>query len=184
MTSTRLLNIPNFLSLSRIVMTPLIAYALLRNEAKLALFLLFIAGISDMLDGVIARFFNQRTIVGAYLDPLADKLMLLTIMVTLFHLGVVPSFLFLAVVFRDILIVLGAISYEMVTHNLKMEPTMASKATTAMQIICLLVLISNMAWPIVPWLVSLCVWLAFGLTVISGLHYLVVWTKKAVTATE
>ncbi len=184
MTSGPLLNIPNILTLARIVMTPVIAYALLKDEVQLALLLLLLAGLSDMLDGLIARFFNQRTIVGAYLDPLADKLMLLTIMVTLFYLGAVPLFLFLAVAFRDALIVLGAISYELVTHNLKMEPSLVSKATTAMQIVCLLVLIFNMGWALSPWLVSLCVWAAFALTVISGLHYLVVWTRKAVTATE
>jgi len=182
--SSRLLNIPNILTLTRIVMTPVIVYVLLRDEAELALFLLLLAGFSDLLDGAIARFFNQRTIVGAYLDPLADKLLLISTMVTLFYLGVVPLFLFLAVVFRDVLIVLGAISYELVTHNLKMEPSLVSKATTAMQIVCLLVLIFNMAWPIGSWVVILSVWLAFVLTVVSGLHYLVVWTKKAVTATE
>ncbi|MDX8412941.1 MAG: CDP-alcohol phosphatidyltransferase family protein [Mariprofundales bacterium] len=184
MSTSRLLSIPNILTLSRIVMTPIIAYLLLRDEAKLALFVLFAAGISDMLDGAIARFFNQRTIVGAYLDPLADKMMLISTMVTLFYLGVVPLFLFLAVLFRDALIVLGAISYELVTHNLKMEPSLVSKATTAMQILCLLMLIFNMAWPIDGWMVQLTVWLAFALTVASGLHYLVVWTSKAVTATE
>jgi len=184
MTSSGLLSIPNILTLSRIVMTPIIVYLLLQDEAELALFLLIVAGVSDMLDGAIARFFNQRTIVGAYLDPLADKMMLISTMVTLFYLGVVPLFLFLAVLFRDILIVLGAISYELVTHNLKMEPSLVSKATTAMQILCLLVLILNMAWPIDGVIVTISVWSAFVLTVMSGLHYLVVWTKKAVTATE
>jgi len=182
--SSHLLSLPNVLTMTRIVMTPIIAYALLRGEAELALFLLLIAGISDLLDGAIARIFDQRTLVGAYLDPLADKLMLITTMVTLFYLGVVPLFLFLAVIFRDVLIVLGAISYELVTHNLRMEPSMVSKATTAMQIVALLAMICNMAWPIDGWVLSLTIWLAFALTVVSGLHYLVVWTNKAVTATE
>ncbi len=184
MSSGYLLSIPNMLTLLRIVMTPMIAYMLLRDEAVWALLLLLIAGLSDLLDGAIARFFDQRTIVGAYLDPLADKLMLITTMVTLFHLGVVPLFLFLAVVFRDVLIVLGAISYELVTHNLKMEPSLISKATTAAQIVLLLLLISDMAWPVDAQLVRGVVWLTFVLTVASGLHYLVVWTRKAVTATE
>ncbi|MDQ6963511.1 MAG: CDP-alcohol phosphatidyltransferase family protein [Mariprofundales bacterium] len=179
----RLLNIPNILTLTRIVMTPIIIYLLLREEVKLALLLLLLAGVSDMLDGAIARFFDQRTIVGAYLDPLADKLMLIGTMVTLFYLGVVPLFLFLAVLFRDALIVLGAISYELVTHNLKMEPSMISKATTVSQILSLLLLICNMAWPINDLVISIGVWLAFILTVASGLHYLVVWTEKAVSAT-
>ncbi|MDX8410196.1 MAG: CDP-alcohol phosphatidyltransferase family protein [Mariprofundales bacterium] len=184
MTSKHLLSIPNILTLSRIVLTPLMVFALLRHEAIWALLLLVVAGLTDMLDGAIARFFNQRTVVGAYLDPLADKLLLISGIVALYHLGEVPLFLFLAVVFRDVVIVLGAISYELVTRNLKMEPSLISKVTTAMQIACLFVLIMHQAWPISPQLVAWAIWLTFMVTVASGLHYLVVWTRKAVSATE
>ncbi|RMH49949.1 MAG: CDP-alcohol phosphatidyltransferase family protein [Zetaproteobacteria bacterium] len=179
-----LLSIPNILTLVRIVLTPLIAYALLRARPEMALLLLAAAGLSDLFDGAIARFFGQKTVVGAYLDPLADKLMLVTVMVTLFHLGVVPLYLFIAVIFRDALIVLGAISYELVTHDLKMEPTLISKATTAAQIILLLLLILDMARPVGGGLIGVATWITFALTVASGLHYLVVWTRKAVRATE
>ncbi|MDQ6950473.1 MAG: CDP-alcohol phosphatidyltransferase family protein [Mariprofundales bacterium] len=184
MSSKGWLSIPNILTLTRIVLTPVMVFALLRHQAQLALVLLLVAGLTDMLDGAIARFFNQRTVVGAYLDPMADKIMLIGGMVALYLLGEVPLFLFLAVLFRDVVIVLGAIFYELVTHNLKMEPSLVSKATTAMQIVCLVVLTMHQAWPIPTLFTGVAIWLAFVLTVVSGLHYLVVWTGKAVTATE
>ena len=143
-----ILNIPNILTLGRIVITPIIVYAILRGEPEFALALMIAAGITDMLDGAIARYFDQRTTVGAYLDPLADKLMLISTFVALFMIDEVPLFLFLAVVFRDAVIMLGALAYEMVTHQLKMEPSMVSKVTTFMQIVCVATMILDLAFPL------------------------------------
>ncbi len=147
----------------------------------MALILMIAAGITDMLDGAIARYFNQRTTVGAYLDPLADKLLLISMFVTLFIVGEVPLFLFLAVIFRDAIIVVGAIAYEMVTHSLKMEPSMISKVTTFMQIIYVVTLLLHMASPLEGIWVEMVLWATFVVTCISGLHYMLVWTRKAVT---
>ncbi|MDX8404279.1 MAG: CDP-alcohol phosphatidyltransferase family protein [Mariprofundaceae bacterium] len=174
-----ILNIPNILTLARIVLTPVIAYAILSGEAAMALVLMVAAGITDMLDGAIARYFDQRTTVGAYLDPLADKLMLISTFVALFYIGQVPLFLFLAVVFRDALIVLGAMAYEMATHRLKMEPSMISKVTTFMQIVCVVTLLLHMAYPLVALWIQTTVWITFTVTCISGLHYMFAWTRKA-----
>ena len=176
-----ILNIPNILTLSRIIITPVIVYAILSDEAVTALILMVAAGITDMLDGAIARYFNQRTTVGAYLDPLADKLMLISMFVTLFIIGEVPLFLFLAVIFRDAIIVVGAIAYEMVTHSLKMEPSMVSKVTTFMQIVYVVTLLLHMASPVGGIWIGTVVWATFVVTCISGLHYMLVWTRKAVT---
>ncbi|HKI60456.1 MAG TPA: CDP-alcohol phosphatidyltransferase family protein [Mariprofundaceae bacterium] len=174
-----ILNIPNILTLGRIIITPVIVYAILKGEPELALAMMIAAGITDMLDGAIARYFNQRTTVGAYLDPLADKLMLISTFVTLFIVNEVPLFLFLAVVFRDAIIVLGALAYEMVTHQLKMEPSMVSKVTTFMQIVCVVTLILDMAYPLTDTLIQTTVWATFIVTCISGIHYMLVWTRKA-----
>ena len=174
-----ILNIPNILTLGRILVTPFIVYAILRGQPELALILMVAAGITDMLDGAIARYFNQRTTVGAYLDPLADKLMLISGFVTLFLIDQVPLFLFLAVIFRDVVIVLGALAYEMVTHQLKMEPSMISKVTTFMQIICVAALILDLAYPLNELLMQAMVWSTFAVTCISGIHYMLVWTRKA-----
>jgi len=174
-----ILNLPNFLTLCRIAMTPLIVYAVLRHQAWLALGMMLVAGVSDMLDGWVAKRFGQQTIVGAYMDPIADKLLLIGSIVALYLTGQVPLFLFLAVVFRDVIIVGGAIMYELVTRRLKMEPTLLSKATTVLQIVYVLVVILNMVYPLPAWLVHLSVWSTFALTCLSGIHYMIAWTLKA-----
>ena len=174
-----LLNIPNMLTLLRIIMTPVIVYMVLTGEAWTAVILMVIAGITDMLDGAIARYFDQRTSVGGYLDPIADKIMLISLIVSLFFMGQVPLFVFLAIVFRDIIIVLGAITYEMLTHQLTMQPSLISKATTLMQITYIALLLLHMASPIPPLLLQSAMWLAFMLTCASGLHYMISWTSKA-----
>jgi len=178
----RILNIPNLLTLGRILLTPFIVYAILIHEPKLALLLMAIAGLTDMLDGAIARYFNQRSIVGAYMDPLADKLMLIGSVVTLYVIGEVPLFLFIAVVFRDVIIIIGAIAYEMVTHKLKMEPSLASKATTFLQIMFVLSTLAGMAWQVPGEIVQqILLWLTFAFTCLSGIQYMVVWMCKAVS---
>ena len=183
MQQDRILNIPNVLTLARIILTPFIIFAILEEQPVLALVLMGIAGLTDMLDGAIARYFNQRSTVGAFMDPLADKLMLISTIVTLYMIDQLPLFLFLAVVFRDIIIMVGAIAYEMVTHNLIMQPSMTSKITTVLQIILVLTVLAEMAWQIPgePFL-QIAIWQAFAFTCISGIQYMVVWMRKAVTA--
>ncbi len=181
----RILNIPNLLTLGRILLTPFIIYAILKHQPVLALLLMVIAGLTDMLDGAIARYFNQRSIVGAYMDPLADKLMLIGSFVTLFVIDQIPLFLFIAVVFRDVVIIIGAIAYELVTHKLEMEPSMASKATTFLQIIFVLATLADMAWQLPGDTIQFgLLWLTFAFTCLSGIQYMVVWMKKAVTAED
>ncbi|ATX81096.1 cardiolipin synthase [Mariprofundus ferrinatatus] len=182
MVHNRILNIPNILTLARIVITPFIIFAIMEGEAVFALILMGIAGITDMLDGAIARYFNQRSIVGAFMDPLADKLMLISTIVTLYFIEEIPLFLFLAVVFRDLVIVVGAIAYEMVTGKLEMEPTMSSKITTFLQITLVLTVLADMAWDLPSELFELTViWSTFTFTCISGVQYMVVWMRKAVS---
>jgi len=176
----RLLSIPNILTLLRILMTPVIVYMVLTAQAWLAVILMVAAGVTDMLDGAIARYFNQRTTVGAYLDPLADKVLLVSLFVSLFFIGKVPLFIFLAVIFRDAIIIFGALAYEMVTRQLTMEPSLISKATTFMQILYVSLLLLHMATPISIMLIHTVMWLAFALTCMSGVHYMVTWTRKAV----
>ncbi len=175
----QLLNVPNVLTLARIIMTPVIVYMVLSEQAWLALALMVLAGITDMLDGAIARYFNLRTTVGAYLDPMADKIMLISLFVTLFMVEQVPLFVFLAIIFRDLIIVLGAITYEIVTRRLTMQPSFISKATTFIQIVYVVLLLLNMAMVIPDTLLQIAMWLTFILTCASGLHYLVSWTGKA-----
>ncbi|MDQ6999359.1 MAG: CDP-alcohol phosphatidyltransferase family protein [Mariprofundus sp.] len=185
MIQDRILNIPNILTLARIIITPFIVYAIIEHQPVLALILMGIAGITDMLDGAIARYFNQRSVVGAYMDPLADKLMLISTIVSLYFIGQLPLFLFLAVVFRDMIIMVGALAYEMVTHKLEMQPSMSSKITTFLQIMLVLTVLSELAW---QWpgnlILQAMIWLTFAFTCVSGIQYMIVWTRKAVTAED
>lgn len=181
----RILNIPNILTLARIITTPFIVYAIIELQPVLALILMAAAGITDMLDGAIARYFNQRSTVGAFMDPLADKLMLISTIVSLYFINQMPLFLFLAVIFRDLIIMVGALAYEVVTHKLEMQPTYTSKITTFLQIMLVLVTLANLAW---QWPgempLQIITWLTFAFTCISGVQYMVVWMRKAVTAED
>jgi len=175
----RVINIPNALTLGRILLTPVIVYFILMGQPMQALVFMAVAGLTDMLDGAIAKHFNMRTTVGAYLDPLADKLMLVSCIVCLFYVHEVPLFLFLAVVFRDAIIIGGAALYELVTRRLTMEPTFLSKATTTVQIFYVLLVLLHMAYGFSEGLMQVIMWLTFGLTVASGVQYMVLWTYKA-----
>jgi len=177
-----IINLPNLLTLSRIVLTPFIVYAILLGQPGLSLGLMVVAGISDMLDGAIAKRFNQFTIVGSYMDPIADKLLLIGCIVALFIVNQVPLYLFLAVIFRDVIIVGGALTYELVTHKLKMEPTFLSKATTVAQILYVLVAMFHMIYSLPLLAIQAANWATFTFTFISGIHYMIVWTLKAMRA--
>ncbi|MEA1899712.1 MAG: CDP-alcohol phosphatidyltransferase family protein, partial [Thermodesulfobacteriota bacterium] len=100
------INIPNILTVIRILLTPLFVIFLLRNLFSFALLVFTIAAISDALDGLFARYFNQHTALGAYLDPIADKLLLTSAFVSLAILKIVPGWLTVIVISRDILILL------------------------------------------------------------------------------
>jgi cardiolipin synthase len=178
------INAPNLLTLARILLTPFIVFTILSGEPVQALALMFIAGLTDMLDGAIAKRFNLQTAVGAYMDPIADKLMLVSAIVSLFIIDQAPLFLFLAVFFRDVIIIMGAIAYEMVTHRLKMEPTFLSKATTTVQIIFVLLILLSMAVPLPLWIIQAATWLTFIITCLSGVQYMVLWMLKAVRETD
>jgi len=174
------INIPNLLTLGRILLTPVIVYFILIGKPIHALVFMAVAGLTDMLDGAIAKHCNMQTKVGAYLDPLADKLMLVSTIVCLFYVDEVPLFVFLAVIFRDAIIIGGAALYELVTRRLRMEPTFLSKTTTTAQIIYVLLSLLHMAHGFPELLMQLAVWLTFGFTVASGVQYMVLWTLKAV----
>lgn len=172
------------ITLARILITPVIAYFILEKHIALALYLMLAAGVTDMLDGLIARYFNMRTTVGAYLDPMADKLLLIGVFVPLFIINHVPLYLFLAVIFRDVIIVIGAIIYELVTHRLKMEPSCISKVTTVAQIVYVVIVLLSMVTPLEKQWVDGLALFTFAVTCASGIHYLLSWTLKAMNDEE
>ncbi|MEA3278983.1 MAG: CDP-alcohol phosphatidyltransferase family protein [Thermodesulfobacteriota bacterium] len=166
------INIPNILSVIRILLTPLFVIFLLKNFYNLALLIFAIAAISDILDGLFARYLNQRTHLGSYLDPLADKLLLTSAFIILAVVKMVPGWLAVIVISRDILIILGVVIFSIENVSLVIKPSVASKCTTVAQVSTILFVLLNPAIPgayIMRWSLY---WLTVGLTITSGLHYL------------
>jgi len=143
--------------------------------------LIFIAGASDALDGFLARSFKWQSKLGAFLDPLADKLLLIVVFVTLAYKEVIPNWLAVIVVSRDFLIILGAIIYHWVTRELRMSPLLISKANTAMQICFVLALMYHLAIdPIPESTLSILKYSVAATTLISGILYVIHWSRYTI----
>src|SRR2546428_11469794 len=128
------MNLPNSLTVLRIILIPFFVGFLIYGHYGLALLTLIVAGITDILDGVIARMANQRTKLGAYLDPLADKLLLTSAFVTLSILHLVPIWVAIIVLSRDLIIVAGTLLLHMTQTPLEVAPTALGKGTTLAQL--------------------------------------------------
>lgn len=137
--------IPNIICVGRIILVAPIVWALLQERYGLALLLCMIAGLSDALDGYLARRFDWRTRLGGLLDPAADKLLMFASFVTLTWMGWVPFWFTAIVVGRDIVIITGAIVYQVMVAPVHGEPTTASKLNTFLQISFILLTIGH-AW--------------------------------------
>lgn len=173
------MNLPNLISLARLLSVPLEVYLILRSQYELAFWLFVIAGVSDAVDGWIAKSLHQTSWLGSYLDPLADKALLVSVYVTLGYQSQIPMWLVILVVFRDLLIIGGVIMLFAVTHHVRIIPSIASKINTAMQILFAAIVLAGLgaiqglsvaAEPL-GYLVGLT-------TAISGAGYLVSWIKQ------
>lgn len=176
------MNLPNALSFLRIFFVPAFIWLVLDGEMEEALWLFIIAGITDGLDGFIAKRFDMVTELGKYLDPVADKLLLLAGFIILSWVGMMPLWLTLMVVTRDLVIIAGAIIFQVVTGALRMEPLWISKVNTVVQIITLvLVLVRQVhGHDLVNGLADLFILAAGATTLISGLAYVFEWSRRAV----
>ncbi|MEZ5774315.1 MAG: CDP-alcohol phosphatidyltransferase family protein [Hyphomicrobiaceae bacterium] len=125
---------PNIVSLLRILLVPLAIWLIIADRTQAAFFVFVTAGVSDAVDGFMAKRFGLQSELGAYLDPLADKLLLVSIYVALGVLGDLPSWLVILVVSRDVLIVAALMISFMLGHPLRIRPLMISKLNTAVQI--------------------------------------------------
>ena len=168
------MNIPNFLSLLRIILVPFVVIFLIQGSYGKALFTFTLAGLTDALDGTLARLLNRQTVLGSYLDPIADKLLLTASFVTLSILGVIPSWLTVIVISRDFIILLGIAILSMISVPYVIKPAVVGKITTALQVgtIFLALLFQavfrNISY---DWIMILC-WVTGFFTVASGLTYI------------
>jgi len=137
-----------------------------------ALLIFTIAAISDGLDGLFARYFNQHTVLGAYLDPIADKLLLTSSFICLAVLGMLPNWLTVIVITRDILIVLGLAIFTMTDIKFDIKPSLASKMTTVTQLVTVIWVLLNPQFDGAPLIKSLIIWITAAMTILSGFHYI------------
>jgi len=128
------MNIPNFLSLLRIILVPVIVIFLIQDEYGKALAVFVVAGLTDALDGTLARLLNKQTELGAFLDPLADKILLSTSFISLSIFGLIPGWLTVIVISRDLIILMGIMTLSMMDIAYEIKPVFVSKITTGLQI--------------------------------------------------
>lgn len=170
------ISIPNLITLGRIILVPVIFWLLISGNAKAAFFAFVAAGISDAVDGFLAKRFQMQTELGAYLDPLADKLLIVSIYVALGVAAKLPSWLVIAVVSRDILIVLGVMLAWVLGHPMDMKPRAISKANTAAQLMLAAYVLADDGFDLgLAVLRSALVWITGTLTVLSLAAYLWDW---------
>jgi cardiolipin synthase (CMP-forming) len=167
--------IPNLVTLVRVFLTPVVIVAVVRAEYTSALWIFLAAGLTDGLDGWIARRFRWTSRVGAYLDPVADKLLLSGVFIALGLVEIVPWWLVGIVFGRDVAILAGAAVVFVVTGNRNFPPSVWGKASTLVQIVTLLALLAQPAWPLMR---ELLIWPVAVAAIGSGLDYL----RRAVTS--
>lgn len=172
--------LPNAICIARIVLVaPLVAW-IIEGRFAAALLVLVVAGLSDGLDGFLAKRFDWRTRLGGLLDPAADKLLLVSTFVSLSYVGLVPIELTLVVIGRDVLIVLGAVCYQFFIAPVQGEPSAISKLNTACQLAMLFFTLTHAAyaWPPEVSLVVLGATVVFT-SIVSGLTYVLKWSVRA-----
>ncbi len=172
------MSIPNLITLGRILLVPIVVWAIASGRMQLAFLLFLAAAISDGVDGFLAKRFGMKTELGAYLDPLADKILIVSIYVTLGITGVIPLWVVILVVSRDFMIVGAIILSWLVNMPVQIKPHAVSKLNTAAQIIyACLVLASHGFQFDIELLLTLVMALVAILTTVSVVLYLAQWVR-------
>jgi len=169
------LNLPNFLTLLRIIAIPIFLIFLTDGRVGAALVTFVLAGITDSVDGAIARLTNTRTTLGAYMDPLADKMLILSAFVVLALMGAVPHWLTVVVISRDVIILIGYLTLFLLTQQLmEIRPSAISKAATFLHLVTLSAVLLSLwrAEVVGPGVRSALFAVTGGITAISGFHYI------------
>ena len=174
------MTIPNFITLVRLALVPVMGYLLIAGEYVIALIVFLAAALSDLLDGFIARRFNLTSSLGATLDPIADKLAMFVATVLLAYQGLLPLWLAVAIVVRDIVIVGGVLAYQAVIGEIEMKPTFLSKVNTFIEFtVLLLVMATAENWPTARAALTPVFIVVFATVVASGLQYVWIGTRRA-----
>ena len=173
-------DIPNLISVLRIFLSVPVVWSMLELRFDIALLLFAVAGISDGLDGYLAKHFGWQSRLGGLLDPLADKVLLVSSFLTLAILGMIPMLLMLLVILRDLVIVTGALVYNFRIRELEVAPSLVSKVNTFTQILLVLVVVLDEGLIGLPDLaIQVLIGVVFITTIASGINYVWVWSRLA-----
>jgi cardiolipin synthase len=171
-------SIPNLITVGRVIIVPVVFWLLVSGRTQAAFVLFVIAGASDAIDGFLAKRFGWQTELGAYLDPLADKFLIVSIFIALGVRGELPSWLVIAVVSRDILIVIAVVLSWLLRHPLRIEPLAVSKANTAAQLVLASTVLADEGFNLgLDGFRQLLIWLTVGLTFASLAAYMRAWLR-------
>jgi cardiolipin synthase len=173
---TQLLTVANVLTVIRLGLIPFFAVSTVYENFKTALVIFVVAGITDLLDGLAARYFHQRTLLGTILDPMADKLLLVTAFVILTLPGQgydpIPFWLTAIVISRDAFIILGALTIFITTGFRGFRPSLPGKVSTLVQLTTIAAVLAANAWGGMTDYLRWLYYLTFAITLFSGIHYI------------
>jgi cardiolipin synthase len=173
-------DIPNLISILRIILILPVIWAMLAGQYFFALVLFAIAGISDALDGFLAKQYHWESRLGSILDPIADKLLLVASFATLTWLELLPEWLLWLIIGRDLVIVIGGLTYHYVVGKFELLPLWSSKINTFMQIALVLLVMMQQQWlSEFQQLITMGIWLVVASVVNSGTEYILVWGLRA-----
>ena len=174
------MNLPNLISLGRLLSVPVAVYLILQSQYAAAFWLFVAAGLSDAIDGFIAKKWGLTSALGAYLDPIADKALLVAVYLALGGEGHVPIWIVILVVSRDLIIIGGVVLSHITTQPLRMHPLMVSKVNTAAQIALVAVILAELGLgaPLGTER-DLLVYLVAATTILSGGAYIFSWGRAS-----
>ena len=172
------MNPPNLITVGRAILVPFIFWLLISGRTQAAFYFFLIAGVSDALDGFLAKRFGWQTELGAYLDPLADKLLIVSVFIALGVRGELPSWLVTAVVARDILIIAAVVVSWLLARPVRIRPLIVSKANTAAQIVLAALVLADSGFDLgLGDVRTVLVWVTALLTVVSLAAYIQAWLQ-------
>ena len=173
--------LPNLLTGSRLLLALPLALAILDGHFAMALFISAAAGLTDALDGLLARRLDARSRLGAALDPLADKALIFAVFASLAAVGLMPTWVAVVVIARDVVIVSGALAYQLLIGELEFAPTALSKANMAVQVLFLITVLGNAVGSWLPaWVLVAFTTVVLVIAVSSGAQYVVLWSRRAI----
>ena len=165
------------MTLTRVLLIPVFVILIMNKFFGWAIVTFAVAGITDGIDGLIARVTHQRTELGAYLDPIADKFLLIAAFITLAIIEILPSWLAVIVITRDVLIFLGFLVMLLTNYHPKIHPSLLSKVTTVFQISTVLLVLMSGYYHIFNQLSTIAIYGTALFTILSGAHYIYVGTR-------